>query len=214
VVAETEAKAVGTMFAGRLWGATEDNGCSLYDDVQGQPGVYLCERLLGDGTRATLMIGARTDMPPVLFYCSGQLSGAAEECLTRTAAERVLRRGDVRKVASVLQACRIVVFATMFLSAASVPESPGSLQPPTRTARAFAAGVGFVPGLNLRNLRNLWIAPSGPFSLSIICDICGSIVFGCGLRGRAMVDSISVLGSRQPAIGNGTAAKDAKSAKG
>jgi len=101
VVAETEAKAVGALFAGRLWGTTEDNGCSLYDDVQGQPGVYLCERLLGDGTRATLMIGARTDMPPVLFYCSGQLSGAAEDGLTRTAAERVLRRGGIRRVASV-----------------------------------------------------------------------------------------------------------------
>ncbi len=86
-------------------------------------------------------------------------------------------------VLSVLQAYRIVVFATLFLSVASVLGPPSSWQPPSNAVRVDARNE-FDSGLNL--------CPSA--------FICGSIGFGCGLRGRAVVQCsravAAVLGTR------------------
>jgi hypothetical protein len=139
---------------------------------------------------------------------------------------------------SALQACRIVVFATLFLSAAC-PEAAGFLatagecrlrrnQNPVRFCqrtgslrfgthlhdlRFSSLSSSPSPG-NLRNLCNLWMVlneflvsgswfqvpcpSSEPSALAATAPvrqcICGSIGFGSGLRGRAMVNSVSVSG--------------------
>ncbi len=81
----------------------------------------------------------------------------------------------VRSPASVIQTYKIVVFATLFLSAASVLGPPSSWQPPSNAVRVDARNE-FDSGLNL--------CPSA--------FICGSIGFGCGLRGRAMFSSANL----------------------
>jgi hypothetical protein len=98
---EPEARAVGALFARALWGKTEDNGCWPYEDLSGDPAVYLCERLLDDGTSVTLMVGARTDLPPVLMYYWGRPPDVTYEPLARAVAGLALARDRVRKIAAV-----------------------------------------------------------------------------------------------------------------
>ena len=86
---------------------------------------------------------------------------------------------------SVLQACRIVVFATLFLSAASVLRPPSSWQPPANAAPGDARlGFGSARGLAVFG-SELNLCPSA--------FICGYIGFGCGLRGRARSSVASVV---------------------
>jgi len=100
-VSEAEAQAVCSVFARTVWGAGKGIGCWPYADVRGEPGIYLCEWQLDEGTSMTLMVGARTDMPPVLLYYSGRPLNAMDDRAAQAAAERALGRSDVRCVASV-----------------------------------------------------------------------------------------------------------------
>jgi len=98
---EPEARAVGELFARALWGETADNGCRPYEDFSGDPAAYFCERLLDNGTSVTLLVGARTDLPPVLMYYWGRPPDVTDEPLARAVAERALARDGARKVAAV-----------------------------------------------------------------------------------------------------------------
>ncbi|UCG42911.1 MAG: T9SS type A sorting domain-containing protein [candidate division WOR-3 bacterium] len=100
-VTETEAMAVSRLFADALWGKTSSNGCWKYEDVTGGPGAYCCERVLEGGTSITLMVGGRTDMPPVLLYYQGRPPEVSGGETALQAASRELDGSDVWKVASV-----------------------------------------------------------------------------------------------------------------
>lgn len=100
-VTENEALTVSRLFADALWGKTSSNGCWKSEDVNGGPGVYCCERLLDDGTSMTVMVGGRTDMPPVLLFHEGRPREIACGEKALQAASRALDRSDVWKVASV-----------------------------------------------------------------------------------------------------------------
>jgi len=77
----------------------------------------------------------------------------------------------VRPEQSVLQACRIVVFATLFLSVASVLRPPGFWQPAVDAARGDA-GIGFVSQLNLRSSAvPSGLAAASEAALGVLCEV-------------------------------------------
>lgn len=62
---------VAEVFSSSLYGESRATGCWRFDDVRGEAGAYLCERELVDGRVVTLLVGASTEMPPVLLHCLG-----------------------------------------------------------------------------------------------------------------------------------------------
>jgi hypothetical protein len=112
----------------------------------------------------------RQSVPPTAVRQHASHPRTEIEPTTEPTENAELVKSGIRPVrsVSVLQACRIVVSATLFLSAASVLGTPSSWQPPANAVRVDRR-IGFDSGLNL--------CPSA--------FICGSTGFGCGLRGRA-----------------------------
>jgi hypothetical protein len=100
-VTEAEAITVSRLFSYDLWGETSNNGCWKYEGSNGGPGVFCCERVLENGTSMTVMVGGRTDMPPVLMYYQGRPQEIAAGQKALQAASRALDQTDIWKVASV-----------------------------------------------------------------------------------------------------------------
>jgi len=71
-VTQDEAVTVAGQFVASVRGPSRAGEVFPYADVAGEPAVFSCERVLSDGSSITVMVGARTDMPPTLLYYTGR----------------------------------------------------------------------------------------------------------------------------------------------
>lgn len=82
-VSETEAQQVAARFVSALFGENRAGGVWKYQNTAGMPAAFSCERVLASGRTITVLVGAETEMPPVLLYYYG-------EPLERVSRERCL----------------------------------------------------------------------------------------------------------------------------
>ncbi len=101
LVSESEVQAIAASFARALWGETQPAGYRLCEDVHGQPAAYLCEELLQNGARVLIAVGARADLPPILFYHPPDTTRARDADPVTKIAIHTLGQHDVRQIALV-----------------------------------------------------------------------------------------------------------------
>ncbi len=100
-VSQSEAMAVADGFISAVYGPSSEGSCWRYVDVRGEPAVFVCERVRSGGASVTVMVGAKTEMPPVLLYYCGQPLDvtSADQGMTIVRDESGLN--DVRQIGSV-----------------------------------------------------------------------------------------------------------------
>ncbi len=100
-VSQTEAMTVAGSFVSAIYGENKAGSCWPYEDLKARPGVFVCERLLKDGSSVTLITGANTSMPPVLLYYRGRPLDITSADRTKKVAEDALGSDGVVQIASV-----------------------------------------------------------------------------------------------------------------
>ncbi len=94
-VTEAEATAAATVVLDGAYGTGKPAGCWLYGDVRGEPGSYVCQRELLDGRFVTAIVGAKTEMPPVLLHWAGPAPDSSVLARSRAVAESALGASDI-----------------------------------------------------------------------------------------------------------------------
>jgi hypothetical protein len=100
-VNEKTAQAVAERFVNAVLGPNTAGVCIPYEDINGSHGIFVCERVLAGGASVTVMVGAKTEMPPVLLYYHGQPLDVTSADQGMMIAHDELGLNDVRQIGSV-----------------------------------------------------------------------------------------------------------------
>ena len=100
-VSEKEALSVAKVFVSAIYGRNSNGSCWPYENLKHEPGVFMCEQVLEDHSSVTLIVGAKTEMPPVLLYYRGRPLDITSAEPAKKAAEQALDAKEVHQIASV-----------------------------------------------------------------------------------------------------------------